>query len=74
MIDAIPEHIRDNTFEAKDRFGVGDEFGRFGNERLKDTRGRGFKKEKTKLKNKQFHGGNGRIDPTVRNSIKLGDE
>jgi len=50
---------------------AGDAFGEFGNERLKDTRGRGFKKEKTKLKNKQFHGGAGRINAHVSNSIKL---
>jgi len=37
--------------------------------KLKDERGKGFKKEKGKLKNKQFNGGE--INPNVINSLKL---
>ena len=83
IIDEIPEEFRDNSFEvnflffqincqAKFKFGQGgDEFGALGNEKLKDTRGKGFKKEKGKLKNKNFCGGGGRIDTNVVNSIKF---
>jgi len=49
----------------------GDDYGKIGNERLKDTRGKGFKKEKGKLKNKQYAGGDGRINMGAVNSIKL---
>jgi hypothetical protein len=52
----IPENRRDNTFEAKARYGAGDAWGQFGHEKLKDTRGESFKKTKGKLKNKAFQG------------------
>ena len=39
-------------------------------DKLKDKRGKDFKKEKNKLKNKQFSG-TGEINPYVVNSIKL---
>jgi hypothetical protein len=71
IIGEIREDLRDNTYEAKSKYGEGDEFGRFGNERLKEVKGRDFKKEKAKLKNKQFHGGGGRIDPFAKSSVKL---
>ena len=58
------------TFKAKYKFGYGDDYGKIGNEKLKDTRGRGFKKEKTKLKNKQFQGNGQRINTAI-NSIKF---
>ena len=56
----MPEKLKDNSFEvsiivikkAKSKFGVGDEFGKLGNEKLKNTRGDSFKKEKGKLKNR----------------------
>jgi hypothetical protein len=49
----------------------GDEFGKLGNEKLKHTVGKGFKKEKTKLKNKNFCGGDVTINMHAINSIKL---
>ena len=61
--------MRDNTFEAKFKFGGGDEWGVYGNEKLKNERGDGFKKMKGKLKNKDFQGGT--IDPYKVNSISL---
>lgn len=58
--------------QAKFRFGQGgDDFGRLGNEKLKDTRGRDFKKEKAKLKNKDFHGGDFKINFNAVNSFDI---
>ena len=68
-IGQLPENLSDNTFEAKFKFGLGDEFGKYGNEKLKFERGEGFKKMKGKLKNKGFQGGT--IDPHKVNSIPL---
>lgn len=52
----LEDKHRDATFESKARFGEeGDRFGEWANDKLKDTRGKGFKKEKTKMKNKNFH-------------------
>ena len=66
----IPENLRDNTFEAKFKYGKGgDEWGKFGYEKLKDTRGDSFKKTKGKLKNRAFQGAN--IDFNAVNSIIL---
>lgn len=47
----------------------GDEHGVKGWERLKDKRGKDFKKEKNKLKCKALSGG--KIDPYALNGIKL---
>lgn len=72
VLEGVPTHLQDNTFESKTLYGNGgDAFGQFGHERLIHTRGKGFTKEKNKLKNKQFHGGAGRINAFVQNSIKL---
>lgn len=69
-IGFIPEKLRDNTFEAKFKYGQGgDEWGKFGYEKLKDTRGESFKKTKGKLKNRAFQGAN--IDFNAVNSIPL---
>ncbi|CAD8205491.1 unnamed protein product [Paramecium octaurelia] len=70
VYDKLPEHLRVNAFEAKKMFGEGDEYGEFGNEKLKFTRGDNFKKEKGKLKNRQFQG-MGSINLNSINSIKL---
>ncbi|CAD8083426.1 unnamed protein product [Paramecium primaurelia] len=70
VYDKLPDHLRDNTFEAKKKFGEGDQYGEFGNEKLKFTRGDNFKKEKGKLKNRQFQG-MGSINLNSINSIKL---
>lgn len=40
------------NYKAKEKFGFGDEFGKLGNQKLGPTRGKDFKKEKNKLKNK----------------------
>jgi len=72
VLNGVPTFLQDNTFESKHLYGNGgDAFGQFGHERLIQTRGKGFTKEKNKLKNKQFHGGSGRINAHVTNSIKL---
>ncbi|CAK57529.1 unnamed protein product (macronuclear) [Paramecium tetraurelia] len=70
VYEKLPDHLRDNTFEAKKKFGEGDQYGEFGNEKLKFTRGDNFKKEKGKLKNRQFQG-MGSINLNSINSIKL---
>ncbi|CAK60979.1 unnamed protein product (macronuclear) [Paramecium tetraurelia] len=70
VYDILPEHFKVNAFEAKKMFGEGDEYGEFGNEKLKFTRGDNFKKEKGKLKNRQFQG-MGSINLNAINSIKL---
>ncbi|CAD8174481.1 unnamed protein product [Paramecium pentaurelia] len=70
VFDKLPDHLRDNTFEAKKKFGEGDQYGEFGNDKLKFTRGDNFKKEKGKLKNRQFQG-MGSINLNSINSIKL---
>jgi len=36
----------DASFESKTRYGGGDSYGSWSNDRLKDKRGEGFKKEK----------------------------
>ena len=69
-VGPIPENLKDNTFEAKFKFGKGgDEWGKFGYEKLKDTGGDSFKKTKGKLKNRAFQGAN--VDFNVINSIPL---
>ena len=67
----LHESLKDYSFEAKFRYGNGDEYGRIGHQRLAPTRGKDFKKEKTKLKNKGFIGGCNLIDPHKINAIKL---
>ena len=51
---------------------TGDDFGKAANDKLIVTRGKGFRKEKTKFKNKTFHGGM-TISTSVR-SIPLEDD
>jgi hypothetical protein len=44
------------SFESKANFGgEGDKFGQWSYDRLKHTRGESFKKEKGKMKNRNFH-------------------
>mgnify|MGYP003493710931 CR=1 FL=1 len=45
----------EESFYSKFELGQGDKFGEWSNERLKDKKGKDFKKEKTKMKNKNFH-------------------
>lgn len=58
------------SFESKAYIGEGDKFGEWSNERLKDKKGKFFKKEKGKMKNRNFHSAGQRISGAV-NSIKL---
>ena len=67
----LPPALQDNSYEAYMRK-TGDNFGQLANEKLKVTRGKDFKKEKTKFKNKTSAGGM-TISQTVR-SIKLEDD
>ena len=67
----LPPALQDNSYEAYMRK-TGDNFGQLANEKLKVTRGKDFKKEKTKFKNKTSAGGM-TISQTVR-SIKLDDD
>lgn len=68
-IGELPEALRDNSFHAKFKYGAGDEWGKHGYEKLKDTRGDGFKKQKGKLKCKAFQASG--IDMYKINSIPL---
>ena len=65
----MKQELKDNTFEAKFKFGKGDDWGKFGHEKLKNTRGDSFKKEKGKLKNRAYQGTI--IDVNARNGIPL---
>ena len=67
----VPEKYRDNSYAAYMKQ-TGDDFGKAANDILIVTRGKGFRKEKTKFKNKTFHGGM-TISTSVR-SIKLEDD
>ena len=67
----VPEKYRDNSYAAYLKQ-TGDDFGKAANDKLIMTRGKGFRKEKTKFKNKTFHGGM-TISTSVR-SIKLEDD
>lgn len=59
------------SFESKGFYGgEGDKFGEWSYERLRDKRGESFKKEKGKMKNRNFHSAGQRISGVV-NSIKF---
>ena len=59
------------SFESKGAYGgEGDKFGEWSYDRLKDKRGESFKKEKGKMKNRNFHSMGQRISHVV-NSIKF---
>ena len=59
------------SFESKGQHGgIGDKFGEWSYERLRDKRGESFKKEKGKMKNRNFHSAGQRISGVV-NSIKF---
>ena len=69
--EALPTGLQDNTFEAKARYGKGgDNYGIHSNEKLRTTVGKDFRKGKTKMKKKNFHGAGNRLTYTC-NSIKL---
>ena len=67
----VPKNMRDNSYAAFMKQ-TGDDFGKAANDKLIATRGKGFRKEKTKFKNKTFHGGM-TISTSVR-SIPLEDD
>ena len=60
----------DSSYESKAKFGTGDSYGGWSNDRLNDKVGAGFKKEKNKMKNKNFHS-SGTFNQNAVNSIKL---
>ena len=66
------EVAADHSFESKARFGMGggDKFGEWSNDRLRDKVGAGFKKEKQKMKNRNFHSAGNKIGYGV-NSVKF---
>lgn len=68
----LNETAADNSFESKARFGLGggDKFGEWSNSKLFDKVGKGFKKEKGKMKNRNFHAQGQGIDSGI-NSVKL---
>eukprot|EP00826_Nyctotherus_ovalis_P049908 TRINITY_DN6067_c0_g1_i2.p3 TRINITY_DN6067_c0_g1~~TRINITY_DN6067_c0_g1_i2.p3 ORF type:complete len:113 (-),score=38.29 TRINITY_DN6067_c0_g1_i2:103-441(-) len=71
ILNKLPNELKNNSFHAKFQYGGGDDYGVQGHEKLKGKTGKGFRKEKAKLKNKNFQGGKGvKITYTV-NSIKL---
>ncbi|KAL4432759.1 hypothetical protein ABPG74_011580 [Tetrahymena malaccensis] len=72
MLKYLKPEQQDFSHESKLRFGVaGDAFGDIGNEKLKETKGKGFRKAKDKLKNKNFCGGDGQINVNQINSIPI---
>ncbi len=74
ILEQLPQELKDNSFHAKFKFGNGgDLYGIEGHEKLKDKAGKGFRKEKSKFKNKNFQGGKaGKIVYAV-NSTKFAD-
>ena len=63
---------KDNSYEAKKLFGqTGDTYGDWSNQRLKDKVGKGFTKEKNKMKNKNFHASGGRFNTSAVNSVLM---
>ena len=61
----------DNTFEAKEKFGGGgDSYGKWSSDKLVKVVGKGFVKEKNKMKNRQSHA-SGRFNEGAINSIKF---
>ena len=56
-ISKVNSDIFDQNYVKKQQMGGDDEFGRMGHERLDGTQGREFRKQKLKMKNKDFQGG-----------------
>lgn len=62
LADSLPISLQDNSYHAKAWYGNGgDDFGMASNDWLDPTKGKSFRKEKTKMKNKTFHGMGNRI-------------
>lgn len=70
-INNLNEDLVDNTYESH-MLKTGNDYGAIANDRLRVERGKGFKKEKTKFKNKNTFGSTS-ISLAVR-SIKLEDD
>ena len=65
-------HNADYSYEAKATFGTtGDTYGDWSNMKLKDKVGKGFTKEKNKMKNKNFHSSGGRFNMGSVNSVSM---
>ena len=63
---------KDNSYEAKKLFGTtGDTYGDWSNDKLKDKVGKGFTKEKNKMKNRNFHASGGRFNMGAVNSVLM---
>ena len=61
-----------HSYEAKKQFGqTGDTYGDWSYNKLKDTVGKGFTKEKNKMKNKNFHSSGGAFNMGAVNSIPM---
>jgi len=71
ILQKLPAGLKDNSFNGKFKFGGGDMFGVEGHEKLKDKSGKGFRKEKSKFKNKNFQGGKLGQIVYSKNSTKL---
>ena len=64
--------MADHSYEAKARFGeTGDTYGDWSNMKLKDKVGKGFTKEKNKMKNKNFHSSGGKFNMGAVNSVSM---
>jgi hypothetical protein len=61
-----------SSYEAKANFGeTGDTYGDWANSKLRVTVGKGFTKEKNKMKNRNFHASGGRFNMGSVNSIPM---
>jgi len=69
--EVLPETLKDNSYDSF-MYKTGENYGQQANDKLKFTKGRDFKKEKTKFKNKTAFGGLS-ISTAVR-SICLDDD
>lgn len=56
ILQKLPDPLKDNSYDNFMTL-TGDDYGKAANEKLKFTKGRDFKKEKTKFKNKTSAGG-----------------
>jgi hypothetical protein len=67
----IHSQLRDNTFEAKARFGQGgDSYGAWSSEKLSKVQGENFTKMKNKMKNRNTHA-SGTFNASAVNSVRF---
>ena len=61
-----------HSYESKLTYGAGgDTYGDWSNNKLKDKVGKGFTKEKNKMKNRNFHASGGGFNMSAVNSIPM---